>query len=406
MAYDFRNSTAMNAVEFLTGVEKSRNIGDNFMDTIIFIDKNEEYVKDESVFLPVDKDESGNVIHDIATLTKNNYAAVAGGRLLTWLTDLFGKAQPYNCYVMRFGPSGGIGSAGAFTDEVAQELNALYEKAKAVAYHKTVLCQDSEYGTLIPEVALFFAQCCARDASLLSAAPYYPCVMQTAGVLNSDPVYSLLRKNAVDAFMCAHLNGERNGSLFMLGDALSGSNASGTPVGDGWGATNLMTPSGQPDPNTPEFVLDDWEDYNLNYGVQQLLEENNIAYFRTIGDGSGSVSPIGGKTLRGEVMRANWVVCFCNYVNKIRVAQLITRKNTRKNSQTYNNILTIMMGTVSRFGDNGGSGALSGVKQSAPDFSKLPVADGDTIVVPNAWSADWIFDLKKIHVYGTLYIVE
>jgi hypothetical protein len=377
------------------------------MRTLVFIDKNAEYIKDESVFIPIDEDDSGDVLRDIAALTKSNYAEVAGGRLLTWLTDLFCNGQPFDCYVARFGPAGGIGAASAFTDDVKEELNALYEKTKAVAYHKTILCQSFADETLIPEIALFFAQCCARDRTLLSAAPYYPCVMGTIGDLNSDAVYSLLKTAGADAFMCAHMDSERNGALFQLGLALNGVNASGTPVGDSIDmvATNLITPSGQPDPDTPDFTISDWEDYNFNPSVQKMLEDNHIAYFRTVGDGSGNVHAVGDETIRGNVMQADWVVCFCNYVNKVRVAQIITRKNARRNSRTYNEILTVMMGTVGRFGDNG-SGILTHVMNSAPAFANLPPSGGREIVIPNAWSAEYVFGVRSVRVYGTLTLAK
>jgi hypothetical protein len=405
MAHDYRNSTAQLSVDFLTGIEVTTNPGDNYMQTLIFIDKNPAYVIDENAFISIDKDQYDVVLHDIAVLNKNNYAEIVGGRLLTHITDLFCNGEPFNCYVIRFGPSGGIGSAAAFTEDVQADLNDIYEKTKAIAYHKTILCQSSDDGKLIPEIALFFARCCGRDSSLLSAAPYYPCFMETIGDLTSDPVYTLLKTAGADAFMTAHADTERNGALFQLGLALNGLNASGTPVGDSIDmvATSLITPSGHPDPDTPDFVINDWEDYNLSAGVQKLLEDNHICYFRTVGDSTGRVSAIGDTTIRNEVMQAKWVVNFCNFVNKVRTAQIITRKNVRRNARTYNEILTVMMGTINRFGDIG-SGILTRIVNSAPSFDTLPPSGGREIIVPNAWSADYVFGVRTVRVYGTLII--
>jgi hypothetical protein len=403
MAYDYQNSTAQVAVDFLTGVETTTNPGDNYMQVLIFIDKNAEYIKDESVFIAIDKDETGAVLHDIATLNKNNYAGATDGRLLTWLTDLFCNDEPYNCYVVRFGPTGGLGGAAAFTDAVQTDLTAVYEKTKALAYHKTLLCQAAADGALITEVLVHFARCCERDANLLSAAPYYPFIVEQPLTLAAEELFSVLKTASVDAFMVAHADNERNGALFCLGLALNGLNASGTPVGDGieMSATNLITPSGQPDPDVFEYNA--WEDYNLNLSTQKLLEDNHISYFRTVGDGTGNVSAVGDVTLKNNVVQAKWLVNFCNYVNKVRVAQIITRKNTRRNARTYGRILDAMMGTVNRFGDNG-SGVLRRVVNSAPAFENLPPSGGREIIVPNAWAADYVFGVRTVRVYGTLTI--
>jgi hypothetical protein len=409
MAHDYRNSTAQLAIDFLTGTTITTNPGDNFMHTLVFIDKNPEYVKDESVFMTIDKDGSGVTLHDIATLNKNNYANVADGRLLVWLTDLFCNGQVYNCYVVRFGPAGGIGSAAAFIEDVQEDLDGIYEKTKAVAYHKTLLCQDSSDDSLIPAVALYFARCCARDAGmagLLSAAPYYPLVLPDGALdLAAHPLYSVLKTAGVNAFLTAHRDSERNGSLFRLGLALNSVNPSGTPVGNSieMEATNLITPSGQPDPDTPDFEYNDWEDYNLSASVQELLEDNKVGYFRTLGDSTGRVQAVGDQTLNGDVLQAAWTVNYCNFVNKIKAVQRISRKNTRRTAQVYDELVSLMMGTVRRFGE-GGSGILAGVRSTAPGFKNLPASGGREFVIPNAWEANYVFGLRSIRVYGNLTI--
>jgi hypothetical protein len=409
MAHDYRNSTAQLAIEFATGTVITTNPGDNFMRVLIFIDKNPEYVKDESAFVPIDKDVDGVTLHDIVTLNKNNYASVADGRLLTWLTDLFCNGESYDCYVVRFGPAGGIGSEAAFTEDVRADLAGIYEKTKAVAYHKTILCQATDDGALAPAVALYFAGCCARDAGmagLLSSAPYYPLVIPPDGLdLAAHPLYSVLKSANANALLTAHMDDERNGSLFRLGLALNGVNRSGTPVGNAieMEATNLITPSGQPDPDAADFEYNDWEDYNLSAAVQQLLENNKVGYFRTLGDSTGRAQAVGDQTLNGDVMQAVWVVNFCNFVNKIKATQRISRKNTRRTAQVYDEIISMMIGTARRFGEDG-SGALSGVRATAPAFKNLPASGGRELVVPNAWEANYVFGLRAIRVYGNLTI--
>jgi hypothetical protein len=100
-------------------------------------------------------------------------------------------------------------------------------------------------------------------------------------------------------------------------------------------------------------------------------------------------------------MSAMWIVNYCNYYNKVMVANYMSRRNVYKSATTYSVILAILSTTVTRFVT---SGRLVNFALTAPAYADLPPAAADEIVVPNAWEATYQDDLRTVKVYGTLYI--
>lgn len=105
--------------------------------------------------------------------------------------------------------------------------------------------------------------------------------------------------------------------------------------------------------------------------------------------------------MQGKVMSAQWIKNYCNYYNKVMVANYMSNPNVYKSNATYNAILAIVINTVSRFVN---SGRLVRLALTAPAYSDLPPAARDAIVVPNAWQAYYQDDIRTVQVYGTLYM--
>ena len=85
---------------------------------------------------------------------------------------------------------------------------------------------------------------------------------------------------------------------------------------------------------------------------------------------------------------------------KVRTANFVSRMNKFRNNDTYQAILLILQDVVKDFID---MGRLDAFALTAPIFENLP-AGGDTITVPDAWTADYIDSVRTVTVYGTLYI--
>ena len=214
----------------------------------------------------------------------------------------------------------------------------------------------------------------------------------------TDTAYLALKAANFDAFWAYHLPALQtdgtyvvhNGALVALGIALNVMNASGTYVGNSFDMVN-----------TTAITASGIDGGALDPTVQSILKGANINYFKFVGDTTGAVALRGGKTAKGDVMSAMWIVNFCNYYNKVMVANYMSRRNVFKSSATYDVILSILIKTVSRFVT---SGRLVGFALTAPAYADLPPAANDEIVVPNAWHATYQDDLRTVKVYGTLYI--
>jgi hypothetical protein len=403
MAYDFLYSWADLAVESSTEITVSTTPGHEYECVMVFADRNPAYVIDESAFFDVKTADGQTVLGSIATITKSNYNLVTGGRLLTWLTDLFCTGMPHECYVVLFGPDGGYEEAADFDVDAVSALSAIYNKVAQKAYHKSILVQDKSTLEYIVPAAVALATSC-KQTPLFSSAPYLPSLATTAGDIGTDAMYQALKPAGLDARLVYHADDERNGSIFQLGLALSGLNASGTSVGEDMEgtATNLITPSGMPDPDTQGFVVSAWESYNLTPSQQSALEAADIGFFRTVGNQTGYVAMVGTTTINHTVIQAQWILAYINYVNKVKIAEVITRRKKFKNAQTYNTINLLAMGSVYKFGPDG-SGNLSNIKSNAPKFDFFFGA-GRQIVINNLWSADYVFGVNTVRLTGSLNI--
>ena len=275
------------------------------------------------------------------------------------------------------------------------DLEKAYGLMKAYAYHKTALAGEVD-GVLNDDIALKLAQLCKGDYKLLSGAPYYPFTTETPATPSSDPIYAKIMgdTNKADAFMCASQLEGHNGALLSLGIALGYYNGSGTPVGNSIDMTSTDT-----------FVPSGPDGTDLGVGIKTVLEGANIQYFKYVGDGTNeNVAAQGGKTIRGDIMQAVWIVSYVAYMVKCNVAKLITGvHNFLKDGIGYSRIIETMRTEITKFGPNG-SRRLENILITAPAFKDLPPADGDTIVVPDAWSAYYVDQVRKVKINGILYI--
>ena len=386
---DFIGSVAQEDVSFTTRVVRTTQVGDNYWKVLIFVE-NDRFV----TLTDVGWEDVPNVTGAKAlSVTATNYAEYTRGVLQSWLYDLFCNGFNGDCILVACGP----GAASAATD-----FNTLMESAYAVmkpyAYHKTVcaaptLALDATF-VLDTSVAVKLAQLCAQDKGLLSAAPYFPFTTQTPETPTSDAIYNALKTAGVDAFMSAHQDATRNGALYSLGLAMSVLNGSGTCIGtslDMIKSANI-TSSGPNGTSLPKAIRD-------------ALKALNIQTFKPIGDNSGNVAAKGASTLKGDVVQATWILSYITYMTKVDVARMITVPDFLKNASNYSKILSVLNKYLGKFGQEG-SGRLKDIQNNAPSFGGLPAAEGDQIIVPDAWSARYVDQVREVQITGTLYIGE
>ena len=429
---DFLGSFAQENVLFSTQIIRTAAVGDNFYKAMIFVENTRFVDVSNPAWIAVPGSTSAKAL----TVTASDYAEYTSGLLQSWLYDLFCSGFTGDCILVACGDISvtytytpvtlengaditGLGyyhraagssdewvlatetTADTTTYEYASRdagtvdptsfltgLEAAYAIMKPYAYHKTVCAGD----TLNPTVALEFARLCAADKGLLSSAPLYPFTTATPETPESDPIYSVLHTANIDAFMSAHQDTTRNAALVSLGIALASYNGSGTPVGNNMEmtATGMITSSGA-------------SGLGLAKSIRDALANINVQTWKPVGDNTGNVAAFGALTLNGDTYSATWILAYITYMVKVRVAQMLTEGNFLKNAANYGRIITVMQGYIALFGDKG-SGRLENINITAPAFANLPDSAADEIVVPNAWSATYVSNVRKVTITGTLYI--
>lgn len=388
MADDFLGSIAQEDVQFVTEIVKTVNPGDNFKHLVAYTDDSQ--IVTGAVMANV-KNPEGTVVAKYAEVTADNYKNIVQGELLVWLTDYFSAGGNESVFIVNYT----MGETGT-----KALLQAAYDVTHQWGWFKTICVEDPDVTTefhLGPDAAAWLAELCSTD-KLLSSAPLYPMSKPVTSGEFTDTAYLAIKAAGYDAFWAYHLPALQsdgsyvvhNGALIALGIALNVMNASGTYVGNSFDMVN-----------TTAITASGIDGSALDPTVQSILKGANINYFKFVGDTTGAVALRGGKTAKGDLMSAMWIVNYCNYYNKVMVANYMSRINVFKSSTTYDVILSILIKTVSRFVT---SGRLTGFALTAPAYADLPPAQNDDIVVPNAWHATYQDDLRSVKVYGTLYI--
>lgn len=424
---DFLGSYAQENVAFTTRVIRTARVGDNFYKVMMFVESSRFVEASSSDWIQV----PGSSTLKALTVTASDYAEYTTGLLRSWLYDLFCSGFSGDCILIACGdvtsndsyspvsnPSGNPQGQGWYVSDggsgytpatdtdvkggttyyiksttydtatfVAGMTDA-YNLLKAHAYHKTVCAGSDE--EVNPTVAVELAKLCAGDKGLLSSAPLFPFTTATPEVPTSDKLYNALKEANADAFMSAHQDATRNAALVSLGIALATYNGSGTPVGNNMEmtATSMLTSSG------PAGL-------QLSKSIRDMLAGLNIQTWKPVGDNTGNVAAYGALTLLGDTYAATWIVAYITYMTKVRVAQMLTEGNFLKNAANYARIIGTMNGVLTLFAR---SGRLENIQTTAPAYVDLPESSGDEIVVPDAWSATYISNVRKVTITGTLYI--
>ena len=348
--------------------------GENYTKALIFIPlgKAEEYLP------TTESPAAGQKIE----LDSSNYGKLTGGLLKTWLVPFFTSAQAAKIAVAIYDVD---------AEEVTAKapLNKVYEAYKYYAYFKFGLAPSSDYNALQTQLA----QLCKADPlySQLWVGTSDPQVLTKGSSL-----VSALKGVAADARVVYNPDGTINAALAQLGATLAQSNATGTPVGNDIDmlAFNTIGASGADDA--------DGNPTNLDATQKATLDEQKIGYNTYVGDSTENMVTEGSQTLQGNVVGAQWVKSYIEYMCKIRTANLITKRNKFRNNDQYQAILLILSDIVKDFLS---FGRLADFKITAPVFSALPKS-ADTIVVPNSWKASYIDKTRIVTVYGSLYITQ
>lgn len=382
---DFVGSFADENVEFTTQIVRNVSVGDNYWKAMIFVE-DDRYIVDTSLAgwtaVP------GAAGCKARVVTVEDYAQVTNDVLSSWLYDLFCNGYSGDCILVSCGSKPKDESAENAYETIIANMRGGYNALKAYAYHKTCcIGPNSASAPINVKVAVELAKMCASDKNLLSSAPYFPFVTSGITEVGNDALYAELKTADTDAFMSFSPSPDRNGALFSLGLAMTYLNGSGTVVGTSMDMikSNMMSSSG------------------LDVSVKDAFSAANIQYFKPIGDNTGYVAAVGATTIKGDVVQANWIISYVTYMTKVQVAKLITEPNMLKNGNTYASIINIMANNLSLFGESG-SQRLKNINITAPAYNILPEAKGDEYIIPDAWNAQYVDQVRKVKITGSLYI--
>jgi hypothetical protein len=368
---DFTGSIAQTQLSFTTTSQITTVVGQNFQTPAIFM---------------LDSDRAANLLGTYATtavgsyvyLDSTNYVSASTGVLLTWLANFFAVNTTTQVVIA-------IYSTGT--------IATTYANVNNLAYFKMVFRAATETVGYKADVSALAVLCYGDKKMSL-------CVVGTDDaqtIVNGSTTslaYQITNTNNADAWMAYKADQTYNSALTAVGITLATINVTGTPVGNptDYVANLSVTPSGA-------------AGASLDSTVRGILAGINVGHWMFVGDGTGQTVLNGFKTLRGYSTGADWMVAYINYISSTQTAAMLTAPGapTFKNPSTYNLILNIISGVVTPFV---GLGRLSGFKLTTTAFNKLPPAAGDTITIPNAWSAYYAERVGKVNVNGTLYIAS
>ena len=379
----FKGSIAQINVNFPIETVITPMAGENYSRAVIFMD-----IANAATYLPgVAEPAAGDLIE----LNSNNYGTITGGKLKSWLVPFFTKATTSKVGIAIFDTDTTDTSGGGDPVVVpaTAPLSDVYEAKKMYGYFKFAIEESAGYNAA--QVNL---------SNLCKVDPLYSVLWvgtdDTNVLTSSSALITALVNAGSKARVIYNSDGTINGALAQLGATLATANTTGTPVGNSVDmlAFNTIGASGPTD--------DSGEHTDLSATQKAALDEQKVGYQTWVGDGTENVVTEGSLYLNGNSVGANWVKAYIEYMCKVKTANYMTRMNTFRNNETYQAILLILTDQVRPFLQ---FGRLDGFVITAPPFAQLP-ASGDQIVVPNAWEATYIDNVREVTVYGTLYITQ
>ena len=186
-------------------------------------------------------------------------------------------------------------------------------------------------------------------------------------------------------------------ALYQLGRTLGYINSTGTSIGNSSDGVACTFQDVLPSRSTSTSLLVNASALFINW-----CQNNKVAYFKTVGNGTSQVACYGGWTLKTTCLSADWIVAYVDYMAKVRVAELITVMNTYRNGLLYTKCLSALDALITPFVT---LGRIRNYAITAPSWAVAQtMGDRETIVIPDAWSGVYVDNNRKVRVQGALTI--
>jgi len=371
MANDFSGSIAQNNIAFTISTSITAVVGDNYYTPMIFID---DTSADTNIVTPA------SVFPAILTVNASNFGDLTIGTLKDWLTSFYAENSISEINIVTY--NGATALYGGLT--------AGYNAYKTLSYQKFVFESGTDNAAKIALATL-----CEADVLL---SQFWSGTSEGGALVN--PMIAGLAFDIADANSDARIvYSAQTGiepALTSLGLALNRINATGTPVGNrvDYNSTLSVKASG---------TTGGADNSNVTATGMTNLKLNKVGFFETVGNGTGAVACYGDQTIGGKYVGAEWFKSYFQYINQVNCAQYLTDSTNPKykTESTYQGILGMVRASAQPFQE---TGVISNFAITAPTFLKLPATAGDTITIPNCWSATFNRGVSNVNVQGTLFI--
>lgn len=390
---DFKNSVAHLDVDVQTAVSVSGVVGENFWKFMYITNETIASLSTATAPLLITMDTYSDVIDGlsiadadkVALIKKNlaslfDYAPSAQGYFITADTYERFKYYAYWCYLeTEYELNSGTGAL-EFSSATAAMMSVIDEK------------KDAAFSGFIADLAV--------DAvGSLTAAPssIVDTFMSTLGALTVKVEFFARGATNEFAWKGGDITIGYSPAMYQLGRTLGFTNSTGTPIGNSGDTVACAFQDVLPTRSTSTSVLENASALFINW-----CQNNKVAYFKTIGNGTAQVASYGGWTLKTTAVIADWIVAYVNFMVKVRVAEVLTVMNTYRDSALYGKCLAIINSLVSPFIS---LGRVTAYQLTAPSWAEAKeLGDRETIVIPDAWTGVYVDNARKVKIQGSLTI--
>lgn len=395
---DFIGSVAQQDISISTAVSISSVVGGNFYESILYVtDRFEDFGADTPVYPVVTKDSYSDVLDKYAyfsatekKIVKNNLASLYS----------YGKAKVYII------PSTEVAKYKLYAYWTYLDLKWAVADGTTVDYTLDATAETTIANT--KDYDKDFTQ-------LMCDYPINPTVTAGTSIAITQATYAQFTAKSIDALTFvrpaypsgtastsnAYLDGEGevigySPALYQLGVTLSTINETGTPVGNYLAGRRVTLQNVLPTASTDTSEL-----AGASAIFADWFDSVKLNYFKPAGIGTGEIVNYLGWTALGNCASANWIVAYCNFMTRVNCAAVITSGKARKDAKTYSDLVSGLDNIIGLFLR---TGSVENYKNTAPAFNQLPKSNGHTIVIPNAWTADYVDILQKVTISGTLTV--
>lgn len=382
---DFVGSVAQQDVSVTTDVVTSAVVGDNFYKLLYITSAALEsglYVTKDTYESVIDAVDTSILDASAKEFMKNNLASFFeyGSDVDAYIipASLYSKWK-YRAYATYIEPSYVADDSSGTTE---------YKPSDAMLAILNGITPDSEFSALVTDVAVPSDLAKAETTSGLDGV-----VKPILTALNEVAELYTFARGSTDELVLGGLSP----ALYQLGRTLGLENDTGTPVGNNFDMVACDQANVLPtlDTDTSDMTA-------VGAAVAAWFEDNNVCYFKPVGNSTGQVTNFGATSLRGSIFGVNWLTAYCNYVVRVNAAQLITVMNTYRDSKLYRDILASMDSTVGAFVS---LGRIELYQNTAPSWEQAKeLGNGSTIIIPKAWQGWYVDNVRRVKISGTLYV--